>query len=990
MSMPDEMRREYRKRLAAYVGKYRFLGIRDEELAGETAGMQKLYFPSRLTKDLSGAAYQPYLTDGDLAKLEALIDEWYADFCRDPEGCMRALHAKDPLPAAPAVPRYVVMAPPGYGKSILTKRICLACCEEDAAFLRSQGLFPEPMLPILVECKDLTTLPPLPEQENDVKELSRRFASAVTNRLEMQEDALRELFDDALEKEKVLLIVDGFDECADDRIRLEIARMLRTFLEEHAHAALLLTGRSAVLNPDDGAFWSGQKSEDTDYGALHDLSGIPGLRPLAVAPMEPEDVWLFAIHRRMMTTPQGEKERVLRETKQILHQLYTPPYDRSAGVLTQSPLTLGLLLSICKRSHRLPKKRSDIFDQLIDQSLSFNVRDAQILFHKRDARLLLDYLACCTLQMHRSNILQRKNVLSREEAIEILRECLLQYPEWFARGSGRKADRLDVFLEQMELHAGLLRSGGDGSISFSHLQIQEYLTAEALVAGFYPESGLRQPWKLMRRLAQDSVWTEVVCFAVTIENDREILNGFAADLLKDFGYIAGRVSAYRTDVLENILLDLAAYANITQEMCGRIWKAVFRGAFLPESLSYLYTLCRPDSTDEPGLFERCMMQEYENTPEGEKSPYLGAAAASVVMGCIRRNEDYFDFAEACIADPSVRRQLLGLEIFGLMSREHMQRDGFSFFRSRFRRLRGTAVHALYDLLLQVMDRADSRLDTARDAVIFLGWDNRLDVEAFFDEAMIRAAFTEYTRKCMEKGIFWFFRKTFLDVCPLTAQTIRLCTEMADDAMQNDHRRKLNREERFNPLVLLRRCVLIGVVSPAMAEVMYASRFYRPNAGREAKRLEYELRRMQDNYPVNYASLYQYRCRSDQERAEKFRHSKWNECRSRRSLYLDTILNGLERRGLLDPPDDGQTLAQRLDRGVREGYLTAVLHRAMLEPEDAQEAFALAHAPVFEEWQIRDALDWFSGNDAEYAKVLHWMRDVLYPDAPRELFQGTKL
>ena len=865
------------------------------------------------------------------------------------------------------------------------------------------------MLPILVECKDLTTLSPLPEQENGVKELSRRFASAVTNRLEMQEDALRELFDDALEKEKVLLIVDGFDECADDRIRQEIARMLRTFLEEHAHAALLLTGRSAVLNPDDGAFWSGQKSEDTDYGALHDLSGIPGLRPLAVAPMEPEDVWLFAIHRRMMTTPQGEKERVLRETKQILHQLYTPPYDRSAGVLTQSPLTLGLLLSICKRSHRLPKKRSDIFDQLIDQSLSFNVRDAQILFHKRDARLLLEYLACCTLQMHRSGILQRKNVLSREDAIKILRECLLQYPEWFARGSGRKADRLDVFLEQMELHAGLLRSSGDGSIFFSHLQIQEYLTAEALVAGFYPESGLRQPWKLMRRLAQDSVWTEVVCFAVTIENDREILNGFAEDLLKDFGYIAGRVSAYRTDALESILLDLAAYANIAQEMCGRIWKAIFGGVFPLESLSYLYTLCRPDSTDEPGLFERCMMQEYENTPEGEKFPYLGVAAATAVMGCIRRNEDYFDYAEACITDPSVKRQLLGLAIFRLMSEEHMQRDGLSFFRSRFRRLRGTAVQALHDLLLQVMDRADSRLDTARnafiapvednwldaarDAVIFLGLDNRLDAEAFFDEAMIRAAFTGYTSHYSVLGNFaleiseWML---FLCICPLTAQAIRLCTEMADDKMRNDHRRMLHREEPFYLYRLLRFCVLTGALSPAMAEVMYVSCFYRPNAGREAKRLEYELRRMQDNYPVNYASLYQYRCRSDQERAEKFRHSKWNECRSRRSLYLDTILNGLERRGLLDPPDDGQTLAQRLDRGVREGYLTAVLHRAMLEPEDAQETFALAHAPVFEEWQIRDALDWFSGNDAEYAKVLHWMRDVLYPDAPRELFQGTKL
>ena len=988
MSMPDEMRREYRERLAAYVGKYRFLGIRDEELAGETAGMQKLYFPSRLTKDLSGAAYQPYLTDGDLAKLEALIDEWYADFCRDPEGCMRALHAKDPLPAAPAVPRYVVMAPPGYGKSILTKRICLACCEEDAAFLRSQGLFPEPMLPILVECKDLTTLSPLPEQENGVKELSRRFASAVTNRLEMQEDALRELFDDALEKEKVLLIVDGFDECADDRIRQEIARMLRTFLEEHAHAALLLTGRSAVLNPDDGAFWSGQKSEDTDYGALHDLSGIPGMRPLAVAPMEPEDVWLFAIHRRMMTTPQGEKERVLRETKQILHQLYTPPYDRSAGVLTQSPLTLGLLLSICKRSHRLPKKRSDIFDQLIDQSLSFNVRDAQILFHKRDARLLLDYLACRTLQINISSVLWQKNELLREAAVVILRECLLQYPEWFARGSGRKADRLDVFLEQMELHAGLLRSSGDGSIFFSHLQIQEYLTAEALVAGFYPESGLRQPWKLMRRLAQDSVWTEVVRFAVTIENDREILNGFAEDLLKDFGYIAGRVSAYRTVALENILLDLAAYSNIAQEMCGRIWKAVFRGSFLPESLSYLYTLCRPDSTDEPGLFERCMMQEYENTPEGEKSPYLGVAAATAVMGCIRRKEDYFDYAAACITDPSVRRQLLGLEIFRLVSLEHVLRDRLSFFRSRFRRLRGTAVQALHDLLLQVMDRADIRLDTARNAFAALVEDNRLNAEALFDEAMIRATFAGYTShySVLERPA-WL---SFLCICPLTEQAIRLCTEMADDKMRTEYQWRLRRECGPGSVGLLRLCSLIGVVSPAMAEVMYVSCFYRPNGGREAKRLEYELRRMQDNYPVNYASLYQYRCRSDQERAEKFRHSKWNECRSRRSLYLDTILNGLERRGLLDPPDDGQTLAQRLDRGVREGYLTAVLHRAMLEPEDAQEAFALAHAPVFEEWQIRDALDWFSGNDAEYAKVLHWMRDVLYPDAPRELFQGTKL
>ena len=72
-----------------------------------------------------------------------------------------------------------------------------------------------------------------------------------------------------------------------------------------------------------------------------------------------------------------------------------------------------------------------------------------------------------------------------------------------------------------------------------------------------------------------------------------------------------------------------------------------------------------------------------------------------------------------------------------MSMEHMQRDGLSFFRSRFRRLRGTAVQALHDLLLQVMDRADIRLDTARNAFAALVEDNRLNAEALFDEAMIR-------------------------------------------------------------------------------------------------------------------------------------------------------------------------------------------------------------------------------------------------------------
>jgi len=349
--------------------------------------------------------------------------------------------------------RVAVLASPGAGKSTLLKRLAVAYADPSRRTLTDDGLPDRNWIPIFFRCRELRDKARAPFAEL----LDRLAAKAF---LSDHAAAFRAAIDRALRAGEALLLIDGLDEIADAGDRAALVRNLRTLLAIYPGISLVLTSREAGFR-----HVAGLLASICLHTQLAEF-GRDDIRRLTVA-------W----HREVI----GDRPEVILEADRLASTISQSDRIRRLAV---NPLLLTTLLLVKRWVGHLPTRRTVLYGKAVEVLLmTWNV-EAHDPIEQEEALPQLCYVAFAMMQLGIQKV-------SRPDLARLLLDARKELSAELAFA------RIGVseFIEKIENRSSLLIMTGvdivDGSLvefyEFRHLTFQEYLTARAVVDGWYPQ-----------------------------------------------------------------------------------------------------------------------------------------------------------------------------------------------------------------------------------------------------------------------------------------------------------------------------------------------------------------------------------------------------------------------------------------------------------------------------------------------------------------------
>ena len=451
--------------------------------------------------------------------------------------------------------RLAILAAPGAGKSTLVKRLAMAYGFPERRNDADDRLPKRPWLPLVIRCRQLgdTVTQPITEILQRIPILAEMPDLAL---------AFRGLIASALRSGNILLLVDGLDEISDEGQRVAFVLQLRTFLATYPAASVVVTSREAGFRVVGSAL-----ADVCDHYRIADF-GNKDIRRLTVA-------W----YREVVSTDKA----ALAEAKTLANTIIA---TGRVLQLARNPLLLTTLLLVKRWIGELPPRRSVLYDEAIKVLLrTWNVEGHEPI-ELDEATPQLAFVAYAMLEAGTQRI-------SLADLTKVLTQARQQMPELLAYAQTSVAD----FVSRIELRSSLLSMSGygieDGRLvpvyEFRHLTFQEYLTALAIVEGYYPNRGEHDTITslLQPRFSQDA-WKEVIPLAAVL---------------------AGRKA---TSLVEALI-------QAVKENQGKSRKATLLG--------------EPDNNLAATLLAECLVDEVKLAPP------LAEAAIKLVAGCTQYDEE---------------------------------------------------------------------------------------------------------------------------------------------------------------------------------------------------------------------------------------------------------------------------------------------------------------------------------------------------------------
>ena len=349
--------------------------------------------------------------------------------------------------------RLAILATPGGGKTTLLKRLAIAYAFPERRKVIDDNLPDNAWLPIFIRCRQLREKVKLPI--NDIIQTIPEWAE-----ISDLKDAFMVLMNRALRSGNSLLLIDGLDEIADESSRILFVHQLRTFLATYPTVNIIVTSREAGFR-----IIGGSLSEHCEHYKIADFDNNDIMR-LTVA-------W----HKEVV----GEKSEIISEAEKLAQSICAT--DRVKN-LAKNPLLLTTLLLVKRWVGQLPTRRSLLYGKAIEVLLmTWNVEGYEPI----DQDEAIPQLAFIAFTMMNDGV-QR---ISEKRLKEALISARKQMPEIL----GYAKVSVTEFIRRVELRSSLLMLSGheieDGTLcpmyEFRHLTFQEYLTAIAIVDGYYPD-----------------------------------------------------------------------------------------------------------------------------------------------------------------------------------------------------------------------------------------------------------------------------------------------------------------------------------------------------------------------------------------------------------------------------------------------------------------------------------------------------------------------
>ncbi len=373
--------------------------------------------------------------------------------------------------------RIAILAAPGGGKSTLIKRLATAYAFPEQKNLVNDDLPSASWLPFIIRCRQLGGMAKLPICEilhsipyrAEIKHLTSAFCSLVDN---------------SLQSGDALILVDGLDEISVEGDRLAFVFQLCTFLATYPKVKVIVTSRVAgfrIVAQTLAAYCKQYELADFNENDIEQLT--------------------VSWHKEVI----NDKDEVIEEAKKLA--LTISRTDRVKR-LAKNPLLLTTLLLVKRWVGQLPTKRSVLYGKAIEVLLmTWNVEGYEPL----DQDEVMPQLAYVAYSMTKQGI----QTISVKRLRELLAESRKQMPEIL----GYTKLSITEFVQRVESRSSLLMLNGyvveDGTLcpvyEFQHLTFQEYLTAVAIIEGFYPNRNDQDDLvSLLEQYFEEESWKEVI------------------------------------------------------------------------------------------------------------------------------------------------------------------------------------------------------------------------------------------------------------------------------------------------------------------------------------------------------------------------------------------------------------------------------------------------------------------------------------------------
>ncbi|NEP57422.1 MAG: NACHT domain-containing protein [Symploca sp. SIO2G7] len=383
----------------------------------------------------------------------------------------------------------LVLGTPGSGKSVFLRKIGLEILKG------KQEKFQHSCIPVLIELKKF------PAKEIDLPAIIvQEFKSCGFPQVE-------EFTQKALEQGRLLILLDGVDEVTYDKRQQvteaidEATKRIEHFVGQYHRNRFIISYRVAAYRYLQG--FTTVEIADFDNKQIEEFI----------------DNWFYSAKDQQAGTAQKCKE------------LLKEPGSKAARELAQNPLLLTFLCLVYDHSQRFAKNRSFLYDKAL--RIFLEEWSAQKRTHRDQVfqqlgereKILLSQIAWNGLKSNR--IFFDKSELLQN--IEVFLEKYLSIPQNLTS---------EAVFNAITVQQGIWTERAENVYSFSHLTLQEYLTADYICKE-------RQVKYLVEERLLDERWREVFLLVAGLINERET-NELLLNMNKKIGKATTRPNKLKT------------------------------------------------------------------------------------------------------------------------------------------------------------------------------------------------------------------------------------------------------------------------------------------------------------------------------------------------------------------------------------------------------------------------------------------------------------
>ncbi|MEM6450309.1 MAG: NACHT domain-containing protein [Cyanobacteria bacterium P01_D01_bin.105] len=320
----------------------------------------------------------------------------------------------------------MVLGGPGIGKSTFLRKIGLEALKKDGSIQRE-------CIPVFLELKKFRE-ETVDIQQEIVKELDIcKFPSTEA------------LVESALEQGKLLVLFDGLDEVPVSNLNAVIER-IEDFVDKHNKNSFVASCRIAAYR-----------------------SSFRRFRDVTIAEFDDEQIEQF-IYRWFNAQEDEELE-----IAQKYWELLTQKKHEATKELAQTPLLLTFLCLLYDRKQMLPSKRSTLYGRALDIILDEWSAQKRIERNPIHERLNPELEKILLAEIAYDSFIQDQLFFTKESITDKIADFLTDTVE------NPKYLNADTVLREIEVQQGILVERATDAYSFSHLTLQEYLSALHIV-----------------------------------------------------------------------------------------------------------------------------------------------------------------------------------------------------------------------------------------------------------------------------------------------------------------------------------------------------------------------------------------------------------------------------------------------------------------------------------------------------------------------------